>query len=162
MTTFAEALRAVAGVGGWLADEQARVLYDRAAALPPGARIVEIGSYHGRSTIILALAAPTAQIVAIDPFAAVTIATRERLREADVGQSDLEQFEANLGRAGVRERVRHVRALSSDALAEVEGPIDLLYVDGAHDVRSALGDVRDWGARLREGGTMLIHDSFSA
>jgi predicted O-methyltransferase YrrM len=162
MSAFADALRAVDGIGGWLTEEQAHVLYDRAASLPAGARIVEIGSYHGRSTIILALAAPEAEVVAIDPFAAEQIATRERLREADVGESDLETFESNLERAGVRERVRHVRAFSSDALAHVGGEVDLLYVDGAHDLRNALGDIRGWGARVRDGGTMLVHDSFSA
>jgi predicted O-methyltransferase YrrM len=162
MSGFEDALGAVDGIGGWLTEAQARLLYDRAAALPAGARVVEIGSYHARSTIILALAAPTAQVVAIDPFAAEQIATRERLRERDVGQSDLEQFEANLARAGVRERVRHVRAFSADALAEVDGAVDLLYVDGAHDLRHALGDIRGWGARVREGGTMLVHDAFSS
>jgi predicted O-methyltransferase YrrM len=162
VSPFADALRAVDGIGGWLAEEQARVLYERAAALPAGARIVEIGSYHGRSTIILALAAPEAEILAIDPFAAEQIATRERLRESDVGESDLGRFESNLERAGVRERVHHVRAFSSDALAQVDGAVDLLYVDGAHDLRNALGDIRGWGARVRDGGTMLVHDSFSA
>jgi predicted O-methyltransferase YrrM len=162
MSGFPEALRAVAGIGGWLTEEQAHVLYDRAAALPAGARIVEIGSYHGRSTIILALAAPEAEIVAIDPFAADHIATRGRLRESDVGESDLETFESNLERAGVRERVQHIRAFSSDALAHVDGGADLLYVDGAHDLRNALADIRGWGARVRNGGTMLVHDSFSA
>jgi predicted O-methyltransferase YrrM len=162
MTGFESVLRAVEGIGGWLTEEQARVLYDRAAALPAGARIVEIGSYHGRSTIILALAAPEAEVVAIDPFAAEQIATRERLRESDVGESDLETFESNLERAGVRRRVQHVRAFSSDALAQVDGGVDLLYVDGAHDLRNALGDIRGWGARVRDGGTMLVHDSFSA
>jgi predicted O-methyltransferase YrrM len=162
MSSFEHALRVVDGIGGWLSEEQARVLYDRAAALPVGARVVEIGSYHGRSTIILALAAPEAEIVAIDPFAAERITTRERLRESDVGESDLGTFEANLERAGVRERVRHIRAFSSAALAHVDGSVDLLYVDGAHDLRNALGDIRGWGARVRNGGTMLVHDSFSA
>ena len=162
MTGFDDALHAVDGIGGWLTEEQARVLYQRAAALPAGARVVEIGSYHGRSTIILALAAPDAELVAIDPFAAEQIATRERLRETDVGESDLERFESNLERAGVRERVHHIRAFSSDALAQVDGGVDLLYVDGAHDLRNAFGDIRGWGARVRGGGTMLVHDSFSA
>jgi predicted O-methyltransferase YrrM len=130
--------------------------------LPEGARIVEIGSYHGRSTIILALAAPEAEVVAIDPFAAERIATRERLRESDVGENDFQTFETNLERAGVRGRVQHVRAFSSEALTQVEGGVDLLYVDGAHDLRNALADIRGWGARVRDGGTMLVHDSFSA
>jgi hypothetical protein len=58
--------------------------------------------------------------------------------------------------------VRHVRRFSDDALGEVTGPIDLLYIDGAHRYRPALADIRRWGARVRPGGTLLIHDSFSS
>ena len=39
--------------------------------------------------------------------------------------------------------------------------IDVLYIDGA-TVRARLADIRAWGARVGDGGTMLIHDSFSS
>jgi hypothetical protein len=35
-------------------------------------------------------------------------------------------------------------------------------VDGAHRFGPARDDLVRWGARVREGGTMLVHDSFSA
>jgi hypothetical protein len=38
----------------------------------------------------------------------------------------------------------------------------VLYVDGAHRFGPARDDIRDWGARVRPGGRMLIHDSFSS
>jgi hypothetical protein len=117
-----------------------------------GARIVEIGSHHGRSTIVLASAAPEAEIVAIDPYSKDD-EYREVLGEESVRTRDLEQFETNLERVGVRARVRHVHDFSTDA---VRG------IDGAHDLRTALADIRNWGALVREGGTMLIHDSFSS
>ena len=41
-------------------------------------------------------------------------------------------FHANLLAAGVDERVTHVRKMSDVALDDVEGDIDLLYIDGAH------------------------------
>jgi predicted O-methyltransferase YrrM len=149
---FDSALRAIRGIKGWLTDDQARLLYERAARLSRGARIVEIGTYHGRSTIVLAKAAPGAEIVTIDPYAS----------EPDVGPRDLARFKANIEQAGVAAGVRHLRQPSSHALHAVEGDVDLLYVDGAHDLRTALPDIRGWGARVREGGTMLIHDSFSS
>jgi predicted O-methyltransferase YrrM len=159
--TFEDAFRSVEEIGGWLTPEQGRLLYERAARLPPGARIVEIGSHHGRSTIMLAKAAPEAEIVAIDPYSKGD-EHREVLTEKDVRTSDLERFEANLVQAGVRDRVRHVHDFSTDAVRGFEGEIDLLYIDGAHDLRTALADIRSWGALVREGGTMLIHDSFSS
>jgi hypothetical protein len=58
--------------------------------------------------------------------------------------------------------VRHVRHFSEDALGDVDGPVDLLYIDGAHRYGPALADIRRWGDRVAPGGTLLIHDSFSS
>ena len=38
----------------------------------------------------------------------------------------------------------------------------MLYVDGAHRYAPALADIRSWGDKVADGGTMLIHDSFSS
>jgi predicted O-methyltransferase YrrM len=151
------------GVEGWLTDHQARRLAGAAAAIEPPGRIVEIGSFRGRSTIVLAKAARDGvEVVAIDPHAGTDRGPREIATSAATGQSDHERFLANLARAGVRERVHHVREFSHDALAVVDGEIDLLYIDGAHRYRPARDDIRNWGARVTPGGRMLIHDSFSS
>jgi hypothetical protein len=69
-TSFAATFASIADVDGWMTEGQARRLWDRASALRPGARVVEIGSYHGRSAIVLATAAPEGvEVVAIDPHA---------------------------------------------------------------------------------------------
>ena len=154
---------ALDGIEGWLSEDQARRLWEAARALQPPARIVEIGSFRGRSTIVLAQAAPEGvEMIAIDPHAGTDRGPQEIETSAVTGESDHERFLANLERAGVRERVRHVRSFSQDALAEVDGEVDLLYVDGAHRYRPARDDILRWGARVRPGGTMLIHDSFSS
>ena len=156
-------LAALDGVEGWLTDDQARRLHDAVAALEPPGRIVEIGSFRGRSTIALASAAPEGvEVIAIDPHAGTDRGPQEVETDAATGESDHERFLANLERAGVRDRVHHVRSFSQDALAEVDGDIDVLYVDGAHRYRPARDDLARWGARVRPGGTMLVHDSFSS
>jgi len=160
---FDEALRAVADVDGWMTDDQARRLWDRAGAVGSGGRIVEIGSYRGRSAIVLARSArPDVEVVAIDPHGGNDRGPQQIHGTVDEGQADNDAFEANLAHAGVRERVRHVRLPSAAAGSEVHGPIDLLYIDGAHRYGPARDDIRDWGARVDDHGTMLIHDSFSS
>ena len=57
MPTSRDAVAAVADVEGWLTPAQATRLWERAAALTVPARVVEIGSYRGRSAIVLAMAA---------------------------------------------------------------------------------------------------------
>ena len=146
-----------------MSDDQARRLWDRASALPPGSRVVEIGSYRGRSAIVLALAAPDGvEVVAIDPHAGNDRGPQQIVGAPEEGQGDHEVFLANLRAAGVSDRVRHVRRPSGEALGDVDDPIDLLYIDGAHRYGPALDDIRRWGARVAPGGTLLIHDSFSS
>lgn len=162
-STFEEAFEAVADVEGWMTRDQARKLWDRAAELDAEARVVEIGSFRGRSAIILASAAkPGVEIIAIDPHIGTDRGPQEIVTTAELGQSDNEVFNANLTKAGVRDRVRHVRKLSQDALTDVEGAIDLLYIDGAHRYGPARDDIIAWGERVAPGGTLLIHDSFSS
>jgi predicted O-methyltransferase YrrM len=162
-TSFSSTFASIADVDGWMTEGQARRLWDRASALRPGARIVEIGSYHGRSAIVLATAAPEGvEVVAIDPHAGNDRGPQQIVGPAEEGQRDHEAFLANLERAGVRARVRHVRMPSEHAGSEVQGGIDLLYIDGAHRYAPARSDIVEWGDRVVPGGTLLIHDSFSS
>jgi len=162
LASFDDALKAVADVDGWMSEDQARRLWDRASVLPSGSRIVEIGSFRGRSTTVLALAAvDDVEIVAIDPHAGNDRGPQEIEGYADEAAQDHEIFHANLERAGVDERVRHVRHFSQTALGDVDGAVELLYIDGAHRYAPASEDIRVWGARVAPGGTLLIHDSFS-
>lgn len=165
MTTkpFAEVLQSVAGVDGWMSADQAEALYTAATACHRGDQIVEIGSFRGRSTIVLAsAAAPGVSVVAIDPHAGNDRGPNELDGYAAEASEDHEVFTANLAAAGVSDRVRHVREMSDRAHDAVEGDIAVLYIDGAHRYAPARQDIEQWGARVRPGGTLLIHDSFSS
>jgi predicted O-methyltransferase YrrM len=162
-TTFQDTFRSIDDVEGWMTEGQARRLWERASALKEGQQVVEIGSYHGRSAIVLATSAPEGvTVVAIDPHAGNDRGPQQIEGPAEEGQRDHETFMANLERAGVRDQVTHLRIPSQQAGAAVEGDIDLLYIDGAHRYIPARDDIRDYGARVADGGTMLIHDSFSS
>lgn len=160
---FQEALSAVAGVEGWMTDAQARRLWDAAGRLRPPAQVVEIGSYRGRSTVILGrAAADEIAVIAIDPHAGNDRGPMQFRGTSEEGDADHRRFHETLRGAGVDERVRHVRLPSADAQGEVNGPVDLLYIDGAHRYRHARDDIAHWGQRVAPGGLMLIHDAFSA
>ena len=153
----------VDGVEGWMTAGQAATLFDAARSCPPDGTIVEIGSFQGRSTIVLASAAAAeVEIVAIDPHAGNDRGPQEIDGFADEAADDHAVFNSNLENAGVADRVRHLRMFSDVALAKVDGKIDVLYIDGAHRYGPALADIRSWGQRVDTGGTMLIHDSFSS
>jgi predicted O-methyltransferase YrrM len=162
-TGFDAASAAVAEVEGWMTPGQARKLWDCASAVRPGGQIVEIGSFRGRSTIVLARAvADDVAVIAIDPHAGNDRGPQEIEGFEDAAAADFDVFQENLRHAGVADKVRHLRKFSTEALGDVLGPIDLLYIDGAHRFRPALEDIRRWSARIAPGGTLLIHDSFSS
>jgi hypothetical protein len=156
-------LAQVAEVQGWMTPGQASTLYDSAMRCPKDSQIVEIGSFQGRSIIVLASAAdPSVQVIAIDPHAGNDRGPQQLDGYADEADSDHAIFKKNLADAGVAERVRHLRMFSDDAHTAVTGELGVLYVDGAHRYAPARSDIASWGARVADGGTLLIHDSFSS
>jgi predicted O-methyltransferase YrrM len=162
-TTFEDVQTVVADVEGWMTPGQAERLWSCARAVPASGLVVEIGSFRGRSMIVLASAAPEGtDLVAIDPHAGNDRGPQELEGFQDEAATDHEVFKANLRAAGVQDRVRHVRKFSGDALGDVAGDIDLLYIDGAHRFGPAVDDIRRWSAKVRPGGELLIHDSFSS
>jgi len=163
LRTVDEALEQSAAVEGWLTDGQGRRLFAAAARVRAGGCIVELGSYRGRSTIVIASAAPPdVEVVAVDPHAGTDRGPREISGFQAEAAEDHTVFMENLRRAGVADRVRHVRAFSDDAHPAVAGDIDLLYVDAAHRFGPAMRDISGWGDRVADGGTMLVHDAFSS
>ncbi len=101
-------------------------------------------------------------MTAIDPHGGGDRGPNEISPDAGRGAADHATFMANLAAAGVADRVGHIRKTSSTALADVAGPIDLLYIDGAHRYAPAKDDIERWGDRVATGGTLLIHDAFNA
>lgn len=163
MATVEDAIATIAPVEGWLTHDQARALWRLASSTGGGGTIVEIGSYRGRSTILLALAAPQGvEVVAIDPHAGNDRGPRQIAARPEQGEVDRMHFVRNLSAAGVNGRVRHLRLPAQAALGALDTPPALLYVDGAHRYRPARDDIARWGGRVADGGSLAIHDAFSS
>jgi hypothetical protein len=139
-------------IGGWLTEAQARTLWDEARRVPDGGLIVEIGSHQGRSTVVLAAAAPHATVIAVDPFVGGAmfggLATRDR-------------FQANLERTGVAGRVELRQVKSTVLRPSWTEPISFLYIDGKHDYWTLSDDLR-WSEFLPDGARICIHDAYSS
>ena len=147
--------RIVAGVEGWLGPHEGRLLYRLAAQADPAGRIVEIGSWHGKSTIWLAAGAKAgrgAHVVAIDPHAGTYLRSE--------GETTDQVLRANLERAGVAEQATILVATSEKASAEWSGPISLLWIDGDHEYESARRDYLLWEPYLLPDAAVALHDTF--
>jgi len=141
-------------VPGWLKRGQARILWDEARALGPGATVLEIGSHQGRSTVILgeALRDKDGTVLAVDPFVEGKLFG---------GLSTREKFERNIAANDLGQVVELVADYSTSLRPTWDRPFDLLYIDGKHDYWTLSDDLR-WSTHLPEGGGIVIHDCFSS
>ena len=143
------------GVDGWLGPEEGRLLYELAASADPSGVIVEIGSWHGRSTIWLAggaRAGRQTRVVAIDPH------TGTELRRD--GATTEHILRKNLSDAGVDDAVDVLVATSSDVAATWSRPVSLLWIDGDHSYESVKQDFDLWEPFLLPDAAVALHDTF--
>ena len=146
---------AVRDITGWMTEGQGRMLSQAARMVPDDEAIVEIGSHHGRSTIVLSKSkAPGVQVTAVDPF--------DDPRWGG-GSESLAIFEENLRRAGVADQVELFRGFGEAAARSWTGrPVGLLYVDGAHDFPTVEREINAWVPHLSPRARVLFHDTFSS
>lgn len=142
----------VDAVPGWLTHAQARVLWDAVASAPPFPVVVEVGSHHGRSTVVLAAPRTDVRVTAVDPFVTARLFA---------GLSVRPSFEATVARCGVADRVALRAVTSREARTGWAAPVDVLYIDGKHDVVTVLDDLA-WVGHVRPGGVVLVHDAWSS
>lgn len=150
-----EVERLVESIPGWLGPREGRLLYELAADADPAGRIVEIGSWHGRSTIWLAAGAAAgrgARVLAVDPHRGTS------LRQE--GEDTEPLLRANLERAAVAGGVDVRVATSAEAAADFDGQVSFLWIDGDHSYAVARQDVEVWEPHLLPAASVALHDTF--
>jgi glycosyltransferase involved in cell wall biosynthesis/predicted O-methyltransferase YrrM len=158
----AEILDRMRSVEGWLRDEEAELLVAatrRALKEHNTPTIVEVGSYCGKSTIVLASAArtatPSARVYAVDPHAGIVGAEHNPDR-LYAGPPTFERFERNITAAGLAEMIEPIRLHSGDV--PWRSPIAFLFIDGLHDYPSVSRDFFHFERHLPEGAYVAFHD----
>mgnify|MGYP000131825536 CR=1 FL=1 len=158
----------IESVKGFLDPLEGEALYAAAEAMAQHGLCLEIGSYCGKSTIIIGAACQKAggTLLAIDHHRG----SEENqpgeeyfdpdLDDGEGGMSTLSQFRANIRRAGLEDTV--IPALSPSqvvARLPMAAPA-FVFIDGGHSMPAALADWQNWGARVMKGGLLAIHDVF--
>jgi predicted O-methyltransferase YrrM len=155
------ALQVSRSVSGFLGDNEARFLGILAACAPAEGTIVEIGSYKGKSTVLLASVAAhygMGPVVAIDPHTSPSI-TDPKLAP---GGSSFEEFAGALRSAKLEEQVEVHRAFSREAAKGWNRSIRLLWIDGDHTYQGAKEDFELFSPHLANGAIVAMHDALHA
>ena len=142
----------LANTTGWLFDEEARMLHRYAGQVAAPNVIVEIGSYRGRSTLVLAHGS-TVPVFAIDPH---IISPGD---DFQYGDADRAVWTANVHGSGMADRIKPINLPSGDVIDAWSAPIGLLFIDGAHSYDAVYADLQNYVPFVMPGGFVALHDS---
>jgi predicted O-methyltransferase YrrM len=149
------------GIEGWLSDAEAFALYRVARACGAPIVGVEIGSWHGKSSVMIGGAMRDGgggALYAIDPYEGA--GGYSALKVVSQPATDyLDRFQQNIAAAGLGEIVRPMRGYSYDIVKKWTTPTDLLFIDGDHDYGAVRRDFEDWSPHLKPGGITVFHDT---
>jgi MMP 1-O-methyltransferase len=145
-------------IQGWLTAGEGEFLFSLAKRCSGSGVIVEIGSWKGRSTVYLGAGSKEGSGV---PVYAVDHHTgsSEHRETTNGGIWTFDEFMENMRNAGLDGTVIPVVRESEDAARGWDKPVELLFIDGAHEYELVKRDIISWSAHLAEGGTLAVHDS---
>jgi hypothetical protein len=159
-----EAIHASNQAEGWLFPAEKTLLYSLAQGVPRDGAIVELGSWMGRSAIMLAkgsMAGCGAPVFAVDVFSTDGGETAPLYAPfLNSGSVDyLATFEQNIGNAGVASLVRPIKSTTIEAARDWVGPrVRFLYIDANHSYRAVRDDFLAWAIHCGPGSWCAFHD----
>lgn len=152
-------------IPSWLGSNESLVLAEACHDLPANATIVEIGSFLGKSAVVLAGARKmrgSGIVHCVDPFDASGDAFSIPFYQAIADSHRLplrQRFESHLARAGLSDWVHvHQGTAASIAVGWTE-PIDMLFLDGDQSPEGANLTYESWAPFLKVGGIIALHNS---
>lgn len=151
----------IAPIEGWLTKKEGTYFYNYAYNSKDNIKIVEIGSWKGRSTTCFGLGLKESNkknsvVYAIDPHTG-SVEHRRVLGEIDT----FPEFLQNIKKAGVSKYITPIRDYSLNAVKEIkDDTIDFIFFDGAHDLKNIRLDFESWFPKLKQNKTFAFHDSW--
>ena len=97
--------------------------------------------------------AGSVRIYAIDPH---TGSSEHREQLGKVWTFD--EFKKNIEGAGAGDMVMPIVKTSEEAAGDFTEPVELLFIDGAHDYETVHGDITGFKPLVKEGGLLCGHD----
>jgi MMP 1-O-methyltransferase len=156
-------------VQGFMPSDEGKALYDAAVSYLDGGIGVEIGTYCGKSTLLLGAAAElTASVL-------YTIDHHHGSEEHQAGWEfhdaslvdevtglfdTLPTFRHTLDAAGLDDHVVAIVGKSPVVAQGWRSPLRFLFIDGGHTEAAAARDFHGWAKWVVTGGGLVIHDVF--
>lgn len=158
-------LSSLNGIEGLMMKKEALALFRICKLLPNKAKILEIGSFQGGSTLAIghAIAGTDIELYCLDPWSNYInqedFATFDRSTVSDDFRI-INNFIKNTAFIGDNLRMLRGKSLAFAGLLDGKG-FDLIFIDGAHDYDSVRYDIKLAFSALKPSGFVCGHDYHS-
>lgn len=154
-----------AQIDGWFGVDEGAWIARQVKSLPMGAKILEVGSWHGRSSRFIADNLPeAAQVFCVDTFNGSSDEPEMHgTAHYDSGDHAHQWWWCNLHEHILQGRVVPTRMHSANAahtLKHLGMKFDLIFIDGDHSEEGIKTDVEAWLPVLKQGGLICGHDYY--
>lgn len=148
-------------IPGWFSGDEADWLASAVAGSGPGG-FVEVGSFCGRSSYVIARSLPHRGFLwCIDPWMYPStesgIAFGPDQFKAVHG-IDTPKLRFDLNMADFEDSYDAIVGTSPEAAKDVANNLELVFLDGNHGEMSVMRDLLAWFPKLRKGGILCGHD----
>lgn len=150
------------GVKGYLIEGDVNYLWNLGLELPKNGSYLEIGSWMGLSSIIVANSLLSNLNFGAKIYCVDTWRGSEEHQEMPVIQQDklFDTFLSNIEGAGVSGFINPIRGASVEVASKFpSASLDMLFVDGDHSLEGCYADLVAWYPKLKPTGRILGHDA---
>lgn len=150
----------ISSIEGYLIQGQEYFLLKKAYDLPNDAKIVEIGSFKGKSTACLALGClgSKKRITAIDTFKGNDSDFYNFKSGKKYSKGFLSIFKKNLTKKNLLKYVDIIQGNSLEVAKDWSGQIDMLFIDASHEYKDVIKDFKNFFPFVKKGGLIMFHD----
>lgn len=145
---FEEIFSRVSEIKGWFDKEDCLAVWKRVKDVE--GLIVEIGSYAGRSTVLLALSSPKSRIITVDSYP-----KNKMYYDHFSNSKEIRNAFRNVTK-GLN--VTLLNKTSRRAALDWTEPVDFLLVDGKHDYYHVKEDLLLFVPHIKKGSYIVFHD----
>lgn len=151
----------IQNIPGWFDRDDVLAYRSLVKRLPPGATVIEVGTWMGRSLANVATIRGDVTFVGVDAF----MKTKDDLvgvRREKAGKERLNRFYFRFLRNMIWRNVGNVSILRMDSVKAGklirDDTVDLIFLDAGHTFEEVRDDILAWEGKVKAGGILAGHD----
>ena len=147
-------------IDGWMLPGELEAIYDACqSVLKKGSLAVEVGSYHGRSSYVIASVCKEkgAKLICMDTFCGC--ASQDYLYVSTTKEAIEEFIAKDIGKNLKGLPVEYIVGDSTETYKQIEdNSADYIFIDGEHYNPGVTKDIDNFWPKVKKGGTYSGHD----